>query len=110
MAVYAANGISRAGLMESSWAAVKLGLTGYIIPFMFVYGEQTGRHFLKDRALEWLDQLPAEDNSIITKWKELGAVPESAFESQALLQLKNSYCDKKRCLHCHVGSRLIRSH
>src|SRR5690606_27848013 len=38
MAVYAANGISRAGLVESSWAAVKLGLTGYIIPFMFVFG------------------------------------------------------------------------
>jgi len=38
MAVYAANGISRAGLLESSWAAVKLGLTGYIIPFMFVFG------------------------------------------------------------------------
>ncbi|PLC50667.1 C4-dicarboxylate ABC transporter permease [Pollutimonas subterranea] len=37
MAVYAANGISRAGLMETSWAAVKLGLTGYIIPFMFVF-------------------------------------------------------------------------
>jgi TRAP transporter 4TM/12TM fusion protein len=38
LAVYAANGISRAGLMESSWAAAKLGLTGYIIPFMFVFG------------------------------------------------------------------------
>ena len=38
LAVYAANGLSRAGLMESSWAAVKLGLTGYIIPFMFVFG------------------------------------------------------------------------
>lgn len=38
MAVYAANGISRAGLLDSSWAAVKLGLTGYIIPFMFVFG------------------------------------------------------------------------
>jgi TRAP transporter 4TM/12TM fusion protein len=37
MAVYAANGISRATLMDTSWAAVKLGLTGYIIPFMFVY-------------------------------------------------------------------------
>jgi TRAP transporter 4TM/12TM fusion protein len=37
MAVYAANGISRAKLMETSWAAVKLGLTGYIIPFMFVF-------------------------------------------------------------------------
>jgi TRAP transporter 4TM/12TM fusion protein len=36
MAVYAANGISRGTLMQTSWAAVKLGLTGYIIPFMFV--------------------------------------------------------------------------
>ena len=37
MAVYAANGLSRASLMDTSWAAVKLGLTGYIIPFMFVF-------------------------------------------------------------------------
>jgi len=37
MAVYAANGISGARLMETSWASVKLGLTGYIIPFMFVF-------------------------------------------------------------------------
>jgi TRAP transporter 4TM/12TM fusion protein len=38
LAVYAANGISGAGLWESGVAAVKLGLTGYIIPFMFVFG------------------------------------------------------------------------
>ncbi|AEC20058.1 TRAP transporter, 4TM/12TM fusion protein [Pusillimonas sp. T7-7] len=38
MAVYAANGISRASLMDTSWAAVKLGMTGYVIPFMFVFG------------------------------------------------------------------------
>ncbi len=38
LAVYAANGLSGAGLWESGWAAVKLGLTGYIIPFMFVFG------------------------------------------------------------------------
>ncbi len=37
LAVYAANGISNGTLMETSWAAVKLGLTGYIIPFMFVF-------------------------------------------------------------------------
>lgn len=38
MAVYAATGISRSNLVDTSWAAVKLGLTGYIIPFMFVFG------------------------------------------------------------------------
>jgi len=37
MAVYAANGISHGTLMQTSWAALKLGLTGYIIPFMFVF-------------------------------------------------------------------------
>jgi TRAP transporter 4TM/12TM fusion protein len=37
MAVYAANGISRATLIDTSWASVKMGLTGYIIPFMFVF-------------------------------------------------------------------------
>ena len=38
LAVYAANGISRAALWESSIAALRLGATGYIIPFMFVFG------------------------------------------------------------------------
>jgi TRAP transporter 4TM/12TM fusion protein len=38
LAVYAANGLSGAGLWESGYAALKLGLTGYIIPFMFVFG------------------------------------------------------------------------
>lgn len=38
MAVYAANGISRAGLWDTGLTALKLGATGYIIPFMFVFG------------------------------------------------------------------------
>lgn len=38
LAVYAANGISRASLVDTSIAAVKLGMTGFIIPFMFVFG------------------------------------------------------------------------
>ncbi len=38
MAVYAANGLSQAGLWDTGLAAVKLGATGYIVPFMFVFG------------------------------------------------------------------------
>jgi TRAP transporter 4TM/12TM fusion protein len=38
LAVYAANGISGARLWESSLAALRLGATGYIVPFMFVFG------------------------------------------------------------------------
>jgi TRAP-type uncharacterized transport system fused permease subunit len=38
IAVYAACGIARSDVWATSFVAVKLGLTGYIIPFMFVYG------------------------------------------------------------------------
>jgi hypothetical protein len=89
-------------------SAVNNLIVNTIVPFLFVYGEQNNKHFLKDRALEWLDQLPAETNSIITKWEGLGVQPLSAFETQALLQLKNRYCSEKRCLKCHVGNKIIR--
>jgi TRAP transporter 4TM/12TM fusion protein len=36
--LYAANGLSGAGLWDGGYAAMKLAATGYIIPFMFVYG------------------------------------------------------------------------
>lgn len=38
IAVYAACGIAQSPVMATSWTAVRLGLTGYIIPFMFVFG------------------------------------------------------------------------
>jgi len=37
LAVYAANTLSHAKILDASWAAVKLGATGFIVPFMFVY-------------------------------------------------------------------------
>ena len=37
LAVYAAIGLSRSSLWETGWAAVKLGATGYIVPYMFVF-------------------------------------------------------------------------
>jgi hypothetical protein len=79
-----------------------------VVPFLFVYGEQNNKPYLKDRALEWLDKLPSEENAILKKWEELGVQPLSAFESQALLQLKNRYCNEKKCLKCHVGNKLVR--
>jgi TRAP transporter 4TM/12TM fusion protein len=38
LAVYAAAGISRSNLWNTGLAAVRLGATGFIVPFMFVYG------------------------------------------------------------------------
>jgi TRAP transporter 4TM/12TM fusion protein len=38
LAVYAAAGISKSNLWSTGLAAIRLGATGFIVPFMFVYG------------------------------------------------------------------------
>ena len=78
-----------------------------IAPVLFVYGDMNGKSELKDRAVQFLDELPAEKNSIIEKWEGLGIIPRSAFETQALLQLKNFYCKNKKCLNCRLGTKII---
>ncbi|NQU53483.1 MAG: DUF2851 family protein [Bacteroidetes bacterium] len=80
-----------------------------IIPFLFVYGEKQNKHYLKDRALDFLEKLPPEKNSIITKWGSLGIQCKSAFETQSLLQLKNKFCEPKKCLNCQIGVKLIKN-
>lgn len=83
-------------------------LINTVVPMLFVYGKKRGESDFSDRALKLLEELPAEKNSIIEKWTALGIKPKNAFESQALLQLKNEYCSEKRCLECVVGNKLVR--
>ena len=79
-----------------------------IVPFMFVYGKEKGEEKFCDKALAFLEKLEAENNFIILKWKSMGVPAKSSYETQALLQLKNEYCSKKRCLECSVGNTLLK--
>ncbi len=87
--------------------ATDILLINAVIPVLFLYGKLRYRPDLSERALEFLDKIPAEENSITEEWKIAGIKAESAFSSQALLQLRNEYCKRRRCLQCHIGSRLI---
>jgi hypothetical protein len=88
--------------------SINILIINVIVPFLFVYGEKQNQHHLKNRALDFLEKLPSENNSIIKKWRELGVEPRSAFESQALIWLKNSYCVPKKCLNCQIGNKLVK--
>ena len=83
-------------------------LINTVVPFLFLYGKSKGITDLSERAIDILESLPPEDNSIIIKWRKLGIKAENAFDSQALLQLKNVYCNQKKCLNCQIGNKLIR--
>lgn len=87
--------------------AIRNLLINVVIPFYFVYGSRTEKNELKDKALNLLESLPPEQNAIIRKWASIGIRADNAFYSQALLQLKNEYCNPGRCSDCTIGKNLI---
>jgi hypothetical protein len=89
--------------------ATDIILINAVIPMLFVYGKSRGLDEFCGRALSLLDQIEAERNTIISEWSVAGIKAESAFSSQALIQLRDNYCKKRRCLDCRVGFRLISS-
>jgi len=83
-------------------------LINTIVPVLFAYGNHIKQTEPKDRALQWLGEITAEKNNITTAWKKFGVTCTSAVESQALIELKNNYCNIKRCLDCAVGNGLLK--
>lgn len=88
-------------------ATLDIIIINTIVPFLFIYGAHTGKPYLKDHAMNLLYEISPEKNSIIDKWTGLGIKVQSAFDTQALIQLKNKYCDARKCLSCRIGTKII---
>lgn len=76
-------------------------------PLLFLYGKQTGESRFITRAVELLEQVPAEKNTIMRHWEAIGVHALHAGETQGLLHLKDTYCSHKRCLECPIGYRML---
>lgn len=80
-----------------------------IAPVLFAYGIYHKEQEFKDKALKWLEQTSAESNSITKGFQQLACENKNAFDSQALIELKNEYCNKRRCLECSVGNFILKN-
>ena len=78
------------------------------IPMLFALGRHRQKEALCDRAFDLLEQLKAEQNHIIRMWRECGLEVKSAGDSQALIQLKKAYCDRRDCLRCRFGYEYLK--
>ena len=87
--------------------ATDIFLINAVIPVIFVYGQSRDRQDISERALGFLEKIDAEKNAITAEWDTAGINAESAFYSQALLQLRNEYCRKRKCLDCRIGNKII---
>lgn len=83
-------------------------LINSIIPVLFAYGHHHKERKFTERSIQWLEQIAAEKNNIIRGYGLLGIQSKNAWDSQSLIQLKNEYCDRKRCLECAIGNKLLR--
>lgn len=74
---------------------------------LFTYGKCTDNGVIKDRAINLLEIIPFEINQITQRFLEIGVKKGNSDRSQALLHLKKSYCDLKKCLNCALGTKIV---
>lgn len=89
-------------------SATDLIVINTVVPTLFFYAQEKDDKIFQDKALNFLEQLDAENNSTINKWQSIGIHATNSNTSQALLELKNSYCDQKKCLNCRIGNELLK--
>lgn len=87
--------------------ALNILLINTVVPILFAYGIHCNLPEYTERALVLLESLPPENNSIITLFRRAGLLAEQAADTQALIQLKRDYCEKKKCLYCRIGFKLL---
>ncbi len=86
-----------------SGESIKVIIINTIVPLLYAYGTFRNDKKLKEKALHMVEKLSVEKNNIIRLWRECGLIVQSAQDSQALIQLKKEYCDRKDCLRCRIG-------
>ncbi len=92
-----------------SQSSINLLTINAVIPLIHTYGLTHGDTALMDRAVDMLQQLPAEKNSVVELFTRAGIPARDAFATQALIQLRRQYCEQRKCLYCRIGHRLLAS-
>jgi len=83
-------------------------LMNTVATILFTYGKYHIEPAYQQKAVEWMNQLPAEKNSVMTKFRSIGVTSRNASDSQSLIELKSQYCDHKRCLDCAIANAVLK--
>ena len=87
---------------------IDLVIINTIIPLQFAYAKSQGKE-ISEALIQLINEVAPEKNAIMDKFSSFGIKSKNAFETQSLLQLKNEYCNKSRCLDCAIGMELLKN-
>lgn len=105
---YTFGGSSPSRPKTLSNTSLDLLIINTVVTFLYAYGLHKGNRVLCARAGSFLEELKAENNYITRMWEQCGMKASNAADSQALIQLKKEYCDKKKCLYCRIGYEYLK--
>ena len=105
---YTFGGSSPSRPKTLSNTSLDLLIINTVVTFLYAYGLHKGNRVLCVRAGSFLEELKAENNYITRMWEQCGMKASNAADSQALIQLKKEYCDKKKCLYCRIGYEYLK--
>ena len=91
-----------------SLSSIRLLIINTAAPLIYAYGASTGDIDLAEKGIKILENLPAENNSLIRSFTDMGVECKDALRSQALIHLRKEYCDSRKCLDCRLGMQLLR--
>lgn len=78
-----------------------------VVPVLFAWSKINDDQQVLEKMINWLDQIPHEKNQIVSEFEKAGIKIQTAFESQALIELKKSFCVPKKCLTCSIGIKVL---
>lgn len=86
---------------------IHLLLINTIVPYLYTYGKIKKNSNYCEKALKLLEQVKGESNVVTRNWQKLGLPTGTAYQTQALLELKTSFCRRKLCLECGIGNSIL---
>ena len=84
-------------------SSIDILLINTVIPYKYAYMQNRQ----VDAAIQWLNAIKKEDNTIVRQWAMLGQTIRTAADTQALIHLYQNYCQPHLCFNCHVGYQVF---
>ncbi|WP_144283553.1 DUF2851 family protein [Chryseobacterium echinoideorum] len=86
---------------------IEIIILNAVLPVKFTY-EKYLNESITDRILHFYMEIPAEKNTIVQQWKNLGLKIDHALISQSLIYHHKHFCEVKNCLNCGIGFKILK--
>lgn len=88
-------------------SSVDILLINTVIPYKYAYALHQNNPVKAEQAMRLMENIPAENNTIVRQWRVLGQEVKNAADTQALLHLYQNYCQHHECINCEVGYKIF---